>query len=119
VLDAGGLRFRDLNRNGRLDAYEDWRLAPEARARDLVARMTLEEKAGTMMHGTAPTRGGFGPPPPGTAPGYDSAAAARLIDSAKVTSLITRLGGDPAVLAARTTGCRRSPSAPGSASRSP
>jgi beta-glucosidase len=99
VLDAGGLRFRDLNRNGRLDAYEDWRLAPEARARDLVARMTLEEKAGTMMHGTAPTRGGFGPPPPGTAPGYDSAAAARLIDSAKVTSLITRLGGDPAVLA--------------------
>jgi beta-glucosidase len=101
VLEQGGLRFRDLNRDGALDPYEDWRLAPGARARDLAARMTLEEKAGTMMHGTAPGRGGFGPPPPGAAPGYDSAAARRIIDGAKVTSLITRLAGDPAMLAAQ------------------
>ncbi len=101
VLEVGGLRFRDLNRNGVLDPYEDWRLAPEARARDLVGRMTLEEKAGAMMHGTAVTVGGFGPPPPGVAPGYDTAATRRLIDSAKVTSLITRLGGDVAALAAQ------------------
>ena len=99
ILERDGLRFKDLNRNGTLDPYEDWRLTPDARARDLVARMTLEEKAGTMMHGTAPTRGGFGPPPPGVAPGYDTAAARALVDSAKVTSLITRLSGDAAFLA--------------------
>jgi beta-glucosidase len=53
VIEQEGYRFRDLDRNGKLDPYEDWRLAPAARARDLVARMTLEEKAGAMMHGTA------------------------------------------------------------------
>src|SRR5215212_9183951 len=57
VLEQRGLRFRDLNRNGRIDPYEDWRLPPAARARDLVAQMTLEEKAGAMMHGTARATG--------------------------------------------------------------
>jgi beta-glucosidase len=41
VIEQGGLRFRDLDRNGKVDPYEDWRLTPAARARDLVARMTL------------------------------------------------------------------------------
>src|SRR5512146_614844 len=58
IIEQDGLRFRDLDRNGKLDPYEDWRLAPEVRARDLAARMTLAEKAGTMMHGTARTSGG-------------------------------------------------------------
>ena len=53
VIEQGGLRFRDLDRNGKLDPYEDWRLTPAVRARDLVARMTLEEKAGAIMHGTS------------------------------------------------------------------
>ncbi|HEY0780703.1 MAG TPA: glycoside hydrolase family 3 N-terminal domain-containing protein [Gemmatirosa sp.] len=99
ILEQGGLRFRDLDRNGTLDPYEDWRLAPDVRARDLVARMTLAEKAGTMMHGTARTLGGFGPPRPGAPAGYDTAANRALVDSAKVTSMITRLGGDVATLA--------------------
>src|SRR5207249_11908388 len=60
LLQQDGLRFRDLNRNGVLDPYEDFRLSPEQRARDLVARMTLEEKAGAMMHGTARTSGATG-----------------------------------------------------------
>jgi beta-glucosidase len=98
VLEQGALRFRDLNRNGALDPYEDWRLTPEARARDLVARMTLEEKAGTMMHGTARSAGPMGTAGVGTR--YDTTADRALIDSAKVTSMITRLGGDPASLAA-------------------
>src|SRR3979490_1496269 len=58
VLKQDGLQFKDLNKNGVLDPYEDWRLTPAQRARDLVARMTLEEKAGTMMHGTARAVGG-------------------------------------------------------------
>ena len=40
VLTIGGKQFRDLNRNGVLDPYEDRRLAFAARARDLVGRMT-------------------------------------------------------------------------------
>ena len=97
VLEQGGLRFRDLERNGRLDPFEDWRLTPAARARDLVARMTLEEKAGAMMHGTARAGGQMGGAGVGT--GYDTAANRRLIADAKVNSMITRLGGAPAMLA--------------------
>ena len=97
VLEQGGLRFRDLDRNGRLDPYEDWRLTPAARARDLVARMTLDEKAGAMMHGTARAGGQMGGAGVGT--GYDTAANRRLIAEAKVNSMITRLGGAPALLA--------------------
>lgn len=99
ILTVDGLRFRDLNRNGTLDPYEDWRLQPDVRATDLVSRMTLEEKAGAMMHGTARSRGQMGGAGVGT--GYDTAATRVLIDSAKVTSMITRLGGDPANLAAQ------------------
>ncbi len=89
-LEIGGLRFRDPNRNGTLDPYEDWRLTPDARARDLVARMTLEEKAGTMMHGTARAVGPMGGAGVGLL--YDTLANRALIDSMKVTSMITRLG---------------------------
>ena len=99
VLQKDGLQFKDLNRNGVLDPYEDWQLTPEQRARDLVSRMTIEEKAGAMMHGTARTSGPTG----GVGMGgqYDTAANRALIDSVKVNSLITRLNGDPASLAAR------------------
>ena len=38
IIEQDGLRFKDLNRNGKLDPYEDWRLGPETRSRDLVAR---------------------------------------------------------------------------------
>src|SRR6188474_1739795 len=69
VIESRGRRFRDLNRNGVVDPYEDWRLAPSARARDLVRRMTLEEKAGMMMHGTARSAGPLGVAGVGT--GYD------------------------------------------------
>ena len=98
IIEQGGLRFRDLNRNGVLDPYEDWRLAPDARARDLVARMTLEEKAGTMMHGTARAAGGN---VPGAGGSYDTAATRALIDSLHITSMITRLTGPAASFAAQ------------------
>jgi beta-glucosidase len=41
--------FRDLNKNGRLDPYEDPRRPIEERLADLLAQMTLEEKAGQMF----------------------------------------------------------------------
>jgi beta-glucosidase len=41
--------FRDLNKNGKLDVYEDPRQPIEARVEDLLGQMTLEEKAGVMF----------------------------------------------------------------------
>ena len=54
VLQIDGLLFKDLNKNGRLDVYEDWRRPIEDRAGDLVAQMTVEEKAGLMVGPTLP-----------------------------------------------------------------
>jgi beta-glucosidase len=47
---ANGETFRDLNKNGRLDPYEDPRRPVEERIADLLAQMTLEEKAGLLFH---------------------------------------------------------------------
>lgn len=96
LLTVDGLQFKDLNHSGKLEPYEDWRLTPQERAADLVKRMTLEEKAGVMMHGSAPTANS----PIGAGTHYDMAAARKMIEGAKVNSLITRLSAeDPAVMA--------------------
>jgi len=100
IVVQDGLRFRDLDRNGRLDPYEDWRLSPERRADDLVGRMTLREKAGSMMHGSLPGLD----PGPGAATGastdgYDLPAVERLVAGDAVTSFITRLAVPPVRLA--------------------
>ncbi len=50
LLTQNGLTFRDLNKNGRLDPYEDPRRPIEERIADLLSQMTLEEKAGMMFH---------------------------------------------------------------------
>jgi beta-glucosidase len=52
ILETDSLRFKDLNANGRLDPYEDWRLSAEHRADDLVRQMTLAEKAGMLLIAT-------------------------------------------------------------------
>ena len=44
-----GFRFRDLNKNGKLDIYEDSRQPIDARVDDLLKQMTLEEKAGLLF----------------------------------------------------------------------
>lgn len=50
ILEVDGLKFKDLNKNGELDRYEDWRLSPQERAADLLAQMALEEKLAQMIH---------------------------------------------------------------------
>ncbi len=52
IISDDGLQFKDLNGNGDVDPYEDWRLSPDERADDLVSQMTLEEKAGLLVHST-------------------------------------------------------------------
>ncbi|MCF0175560.1 MAG: glycoside hydrolase family 3 protein, partial [Bacteroidales bacterium] len=45
-----GLRFKDLDRDGELDAYEDWRLPFRKRAEDLASKMSMEQIAGLMLY---------------------------------------------------------------------
>jgi beta-glucosidase len=49
VKTVDGYTFRDLNKNGKLDIYEDSRQPIEARISDLLAQMNLEEKAGLLF----------------------------------------------------------------------
>ena len=49
-IQVDGLWFKDLNGNGALDGYEDWRLDDEDRITDLIAQMTLEEKVMMLFH---------------------------------------------------------------------
>jgi len=49
VIKVGANSFKDLNGNGQLDAYEDWRRPVSERVEDLLSRMTLQEKAGLMQ----------------------------------------------------------------------
>lgn len=44
-----GTPFRDLNDNGVMDPFEDSRLSPAERTDDLLARMSIEEKAGLLF----------------------------------------------------------------------
>ncbi len=43
-----GKKFKDLNKNGKLDIYEDHRIASDLRAKDLLSKMTIEEKTGQL-----------------------------------------------------------------------
>jgi len=49
MISIDGHEFRDLNKNGKLDAYEDYRVNIEDRITNLIGQMSLEEKAGTMF----------------------------------------------------------------------
>ncbi|RLD70277.1 MAG: beta-glucosidase [Bacteroidetes bacterium] len=50
LIEKSGYAFKDLNKNGTLDAYEDWRLPVDDRAKDLVSQMSVEEMAGLMLY---------------------------------------------------------------------
>ena len=52
IIEKDGYQFIDLNSNGELDVYEDWRKDAETRAADLVAQMTIREKIAQMQHPT-------------------------------------------------------------------
>ncbi len=50
LLQDRGYAFKDLNRNGELDIYEDWRKPAAERARDLASQLSIEEIAGLMLY---------------------------------------------------------------------
>jgi beta-glucosidase len=45
-----GFAFKDLNKNGILDKYEDWRLDAGERSADLASRLSIEQIAGLMLY---------------------------------------------------------------------
>jgi beta-glucosidase len=92
LLTVDGLTFKDLNRNGKLDPYEDWRLPAGARAADLAQKLSLEELAGLMVHGTLPSLGPMGPI--GVGGKYDLDKIRQMIDDDHVHTFITRLSGN-------------------------
>ena len=87
ILTVDGYAFKDLNRNGSLDVYEDWRLPAEVRAEDLASRLPVEEIAGMMLyssHQSVPSGGGmFGGATYGGKPFAESGAKASDLSDAQ------------------------------------
>jgi beta-glucosidase len=50
LIKDKGYAFKDLNKNGKLDKYEDWRLTAEERAADLASKLSVEQIAGLMLY---------------------------------------------------------------------
>ncbi len=96
LLTIDGYQFKDHNKNGELDSYEDWRLSPEQRAADLISQMSVEEKAGLMMHGTLVLNSDS------TRLDFDTATVnnTTLIHDRLINTLITRQNGDISDIAA-------------------
>src|ERR1044072_1957501 len=66
IKTENGFSYRDLNKNGKLDIYEDPRQPVEARVENLLSQMTLEEEAGTLfINGSIVNEDGSIDDPPG------------------------------------------------------
>ena len=50
IIEANGFSFKDLNKNGKLDPYEDWRLPIDDRAKNLASMMSIDQIAGLMLY---------------------------------------------------------------------
>ena len=50
IIYVDGYAFKDLNHDGKLDVYEDWRQPTEKRVEDLVSKLSTEEIAGLMLY---------------------------------------------------------------------
>lgn len=91
LVEADGFAFKDLNQNGQLDPYEDWRLSSEERANNLLDQMDGVEMAAILSHGgwgdftTEPLMAGDG-----------SATYLQAGGRGGVTRQIARGGGDHA-----------------------
>ncbi len=97
VLNVDGLKFRDLNASGRLDVYEDWRLPVERRVEDLVARMTLQEKAGLMLIQTL--NGGCGGAPQPNAAAFINQQKMQRFIFRNVVNAVGTCGSDAGIRA--------------------
>lgn len=53
IVEVDGYAFKDLNGNGSLDVYEDWRKPALERAKDLASQMPIERICGLMLYSSA------------------------------------------------------------------
>jgi beta-glucosidase len=103
IITINGFTFSDLNKNGKLDRYEDYRLSVQDRIQDLINQMTDEEKASMLI--------GIG------MPGFDWATmqfaagkdTAKVPGSAGGTTAIPRLGIPSAIVSDGPAGLRIKP----------
>lgn len=49
VIESDGLYFKDLNGDGTLNTYKDWRKTPSERAKALAEELSSEEKIGLLF----------------------------------------------------------------------
>ncbi len=84
IVSADGKQFRDASGNGQLEPYEDWRIHPLCRARDLAGRMTVPEKVALMSEGS--TLGG------GTADGSITGGAYANLKYNNIRQALFRFG---------------------------
>lgn len=50
LIKQNALYFKDLNKDGKLDKFEDWRLPLDQRIKDLVSKLSIEQLAGLMLY---------------------------------------------------------------------
>lgn len=50
IIEQDGYAFKDMDKDGELDVYEDWREDDETRAKDLAAQLPIEAVQGLMYH---------------------------------------------------------------------
>lgn len=101
LLTVKGFTFRDLNKNGKLDIYEDTRLSIHERAVDLVNKMTDDEKANFLMGTGMPGFDGIKP--------VVGAIEGRVPGAAGGTYEIKRLGIPAIIVADGPAGLRIKP----------
>lgn len=53
ILNIDGFAFKDLDKDGELDIYEDWRRPVSERAEDLAAQLPIERICGLMLYSSA------------------------------------------------------------------
>lgn len=103
IIQHEGLKFKDLNRNKKLDPYEDWRLSADVRAENLLGQMNLEQKIGFMLISTIrmENEAGFGQPSKDALPISDGLAE---VDVESDMNFFTRVPlDDPFLSSAATT----------------
>lgn len=91
LVHRRGVVFRDLAGTGRMEVYEDPREGTERRVEDLLARMTLAEKAGLMFHTMMqPSEAGLHEPAPDCDDlPYDVLSTSTLVTAKHITHFNT------------------------------
>ena len=98
ILDVDGLKFKDLNKNGELDVYEDWRLDTEDRVADLLSKLTPAEKAAFLIQTDMPAA-------VGTAENESTETVRYYTSVYGITHMLDNNGsGDPAAMSRRHNG---------------